>query len=148
MATNFAYFKFLFNSPNHPFLPNVHMASIFTRALRTQARITLVASKARVVPSMPTFFGLASRRALPSFSARSLSTSQVLRDYDDVREPLQPSETLYLGNLPFAAGKEDLQALLGDFGNIKAIRMGLSLFFFPLHFWACPSLQATRFVVA
>ena len=80
---------------------------------------------------MATFFGLASRRALPSFSARSLSTSQVLRDYDDVREPLQPSETLYLGNLPFAAGKEDLQALLGDFGNIKAIRMGLSLFFSP-----------------
>ena len=102
------------------------MASIFANALRTQARLALVGSRAAVLPYASSFT-LVSRRSIPSFAARSLS-SQVTRadlDYSEIgRSHTEPNETLYLGNLPFSIGERELRDLLSDFGEIKDIRMG------------------------
>lgn len=107
------------------------MASIFANALRTQARVAFVGSRA-VLPSTATFRALVSRQSIPSFYVRSLSTTQVIRadfDNNEFGRPSQPGNTLYLGNLPYSIEERELQELLSGFGNIKAIRMGRFFFF-------------------
>jgi len=79
-----------------------------------------------VAPSTATFFSLASRQSISSFCARSLSTSQIIRqDYDGGRIRNPPNNTLYVGNLPYSVGEEELRELMSGFGDISAVRMGL-----------------------
>jgi hypothetical protein len=106
------------------------MASILMNTLRTQTRVALIASKARVSPSTATFFGLVSRQSArflaPAVQARALSTSHVVREeYDDLRVPKanSPTDTLYVGNMPFSIDIEDLRELFAIYGDIKDIRI-------------------------
>jgi len=95
-----------------------------TNVFRANARVALVASRARVAPSTATSFSLASRQSVPSFCARSLSTSQVIRsDYDAPRRQNPPNDTLYLGNLPYSVAEDELRELLSGYGDIKAVRV-------------------------
>lgn len=102
------------------------MASLFANALRTQARVALVASRARVVPKTVSLFGLAARSSTPSF-ARTLSSSRVvLADYGNggERAPSKPSKTLYVGNMPYTADEGELEDIISQFGNVQGVRMG------------------------
>jgi hypothetical protein len=109
------------------------MASIFANAFRTQARVAFVASRARISPSTTTFFGLLTPHSVSSFSARPLSTSQVIRfDYNESGRITEPNNTLYLGNLPYSVGEQELEDLLSAYGTIKEIRLGQFFLSLPL----------------
>lgn len=102
------------------------MASLFTNALRTQARVALVASRARVVPTTVSVLRLATRSSTPSF-ARSLSSSRVvLAEYGfgGDRTPSKPSKTLFVGNLPYTADEGELEDILSQIGTVQNIRLG------------------------
>lgn len=130
LESTWTVYEFYFSCPANlnNLLFTTSMASIFTNALRTQARVALVASRARVAPTTATLFGLASRRSTPSF-ARALSMSQVVRaeyGFGEAREraPSPPNNTLYVGNLPYSITEEEIQDLMAPFGDIGSIRMG------------------------
>jgi hypothetical protein len=126
-------FLFLFEFSDIYLSLTTSMASLLTNVFRAQVRIALVASRARVAPSTATFFSLASRQSISSFCARSLSTSQIIRqDYDGGRLRNPPNNTLFVGNLPYSVGEEELRELMSGFGDISAVRMGL--FFFSFYF--------------
>lgn len=115
-------------SSGQQFTPSLHtsMASLFANALRTQARVALVASRARVVPKTVSLFSLAARSSTPSF-ARSLSSSRVVLaeyGYGAERTPSPPTKTLFVGNLPYSADEGELEDVLSQFGTPQTIRFG------------------------
>ena len=102
------------------------MASLFANALRTQSRVALVASRARVAPKAASLFRLAARSSTLSFS-RSFSSSRfVLAEYGyggGGRAPT-PTKTLYIGNMPYSADEGELGDVLSQFGKVQVIRFG------------------------
>ena len=109
--------------------PSLHtsMASLFANALRTQVRVALLASRARVVPKAASLFGLGARSSTSSFP-RSLSSSRVVLAEYGYGGPPNPTKTLYVGNMPYSTDEGELQDVLSQFGNVEVIRFGELLF--------------------
>ena len=86
-----------------------------------------VSSVARVPRlSTPSFFGSAQRRnfsdeALQSGPSDGMRVSARHRGPDGA--PLQPTETLYVGNMQFDTTEQDLQNYFGTLGEIKGVKI-------------------------
>jgi len=76
--------------------------------------------------STPSFFGVAQRRnysdeALQSGPSDGMRVSSRHRGPDGA--PLQPTETLYVGNMQFDTTEQDLQNYFNTLGEIKGVKI-------------------------
>ncbi|KAG6853619.1 hypothetical protein C0991_002843 [Blastosporella zonata] len=97
---------------------------MFANILRSQARLALTSCRARVsavavsrvatrIPSIPTVSAL-----------RTISTSKAVWNSDNAaREQPPPSNTLFVGNLPYSISEAELRERFEPFGEIASIRV-------------------------
>ncbi|KAG5641220.1 hypothetical protein DXG03_005754, partial [Asterophora parasitica] len=102
---------------------------MFSNALRTQARLALTSCRARVsaLSAAHLVARVAAAPALPTPTARLLSISSPVWNFDSVDRPprpaSQPSKNLFVGNLPFSVQDSELREAFEPFGQIASIRV-------------------------
>lgn len=109
---------------------------MFSAVFRQQARLSLRIAARAAVPASRTLSSLALRQALvaPAVSklaTRAFSSAKVLafeRERDTT--PATPSDSIYIGNMPWDMTKEDLTELFSEFGEIVSVRIRMSNTFF------------------
>ncbi|KAF9468370.1 hypothetical protein BDZ94DRAFT_1318032 [Collybia nuda] len=105
---------------------------MFANIIRTQARNALASCRPRI--SMAgAVVQLVSRRPTQAFVAvsRPLSTSRIVRNdyetdnYARAVPKKEPTDTLYLGNLPFSIEEQDIKEKFSVYGEIHSCRIAL-----------------------
>lgn len=105
------------------FPPQPH-PKMFANVLRTQARFGVLRAARVAVPATRSLSSLISMRvAAPvasRFAVRAFNNST--SNYERPRNP--PSDTIFVGNVPWETTKEELAELFSDFGTIAGeVRM-------------------------
>lgn len=105
---------------------------MFANVLRTQARNALASCRPRV--SMTSVVAqLVARRPAQAFLtvSRPLSTSRMVRNDFETNNfsrpaPLnkEPTDTIYIGNLPFSVQEQDIREKFEVYGPIHSLRLG------------------------
>lgn len=111
---------------------------MLVNVLRTQAR-TVFASCRNITPIIAKH---GARRSIQSLlpgraTSRSLLTSGMFRNEARLVEPIKrrygsdssvsPTETLYMGNIPYSTEPSEIEELLKSFGPIREVRIGAFL---------------------
>jgi hypothetical protein len=105
---------------------------MFANIFRTQARIALASCRTRASMTSVAAQLVARRPAQPFLiMSRPLSTSRMVQnEYESDgysrQAPVKkdPSNTLYIGNLPYSVEDQDLREKFEAFGTINQIRIG------------------------
>ncbi|KAH9476780.1 Nucleolin 2 [Psilocybe cubensis] len=97
-------------------------------ALRQQARLSLRIASRAAVPASRTLSSLTLRQAVvaPALATRAFSSAKVWayeREGERDNTPSPPSESLYVGNMPWDMTKEDLLELFSQFGQVVNVRI-------------------------
>ncbi|KAG6844306.1 hypothetical protein H0H87_007876 [Tephrocybe sp. NHM501043] len=96
---------------------------MFANVLRSQARLALTACRARV-SALPVARVATRIPSIPIVSAsRTLSTSRVVLNWNSDRPAPEPSNTLFVGNLPYSISEEELRATFERYGKVSSIRV-------------------------
>jgi hypothetical protein len=100
---------------------------MFANVLRTQARLGLLRAARVAVPATRSLSSLTSMRvAAPiasRFAVRSYNNNST-SGYERERSRNPPSDTIFIGNVPWETSKEELAELFSDFGTIAGeVRM-------------------------
>jgi len=108
---------------------------MFANALRSQARLGLRTAVRTAVPATRTLTALASTRvvAAPSSLAKLVLSSRAFsqsapttfeRQQESTNQYLaEESETIFVGNLPWSATKDEITELFSEFGPVVNVRI-------------------------
>ncbi|EGO02896.1 hypothetical protein SERLA73DRAFT_176354 [Serpula lacrymans var. lacrymans S7.3] len=113
----------------------------FSKIIKAGLRVASVSQRARFSASLPAITHFQPlQSSSPLFSGRRfLSTSQPLREEylreesedgglekgEGFKRKFPPAETLFVGNLPFAASEDDLRTIFSPFGNVKRVNIAV-----------------------
>ncbi|KAF8949970.1 hypothetical protein BDZ97DRAFT_1668273 [Flammula alnicola] len=98
---------------------------MFANVLRSQARLGLLQAARVVVPATRSLSSLVTLRAVAPTASR-FATQRAFSNTAPAfvgRTRNEPSDNVFLGNLPWSTTKEDIVELLEDFGQVTDVRI-------------------------